>query len=141
MLTLVRSTHPIDRHCFLFILVFPAVPLRCSVFFLPALFPFRLEGSLKEQLERLPVICRFQYTAVAEFVLNIVDPVLASYQSAVAQFPQSNGAVSWDYFLRANASFHTSGTDHVSLLGYLHISGKICMVYSSCYPVGAVRSA
>ncbi|CAM9531901.1 unnamed protein product, partial [Laminaria digitata] len=54
--------------------------------------PLEDEGSLKEQLERLPVICRFQYTAVAEFVLNIVDPVLASYQSAVAQFPQSNGA-------------------------------------------------
>lgn len=53
------------------------------------------EGSLKEQLERLPVICRFQYTNVAEFVLSIIDPVLANYQSAVGPtFPQTNGAVS-----------------------------------------------
>ncbi|CAM9597271.1 unnamed protein product, partial [Hapterophycus canaliculatus] len=51
------------------------------------------EGSLKEQLERLPVICRFQYTAVAEFVLGIIDPVLANYQSAVGPaYPQTNGA-------------------------------------------------
>lgn len=30
-------------------------------------------------------------TLLAEFGLNVVDPVVASYQSAVAQFPQSNG--------------------------------------------------
>ncbi|CAM9898423.1 unnamed protein product, partial [Ectocarpus sp. 6 AP-2014] len=56
--------------------------------------PLEDEGSLKEQMERLPVICRFQYTSVAEFVLNIIDPVLANYQSAVGQqaYPQTNGA-------------------------------------------------
>lgn len=59
-----------------------------------AVFAACAEGSLKEQLERLPVICRFQYTSVAEFVLNIIDPVLANYQSAVGQtYPQTNGAV------------------------------------------------
>ncbi|CAM9433954.1 unnamed protein product [Ascophyllum nodosum] len=55
--------------------------------------PLDDEGSLKEQLERLPVICRFQYTAVAEYVLNIIDPVLANYQSAVGVYPpQANGS-------------------------------------------------
>lgn len=40
------------------------------------------------------MICRFQYTNVAEFVLSIIDPVLANYQSAVGPaFPQTNGAV------------------------------------------------
>ena len=41
------------------------------------------------------MICRFQYTAVAEYVLNIIDPVLANYQSAVGVYPpQANGSVS-----------------------------------------------
>ena len=40
------------------------------------------------------MICRFQYTNVAEFVLSIIDPVLANYQSAVGPaFPQTNGTV------------------------------------------------
>lgn len=52
------------------------------------------DGSLKEQLERLPVICRFQYSHVAEFVRNIIDPILAQYQAAVGQYPQTNGSVS-----------------------------------------------
>ena len=84
----------ISRSLFHFIFIFyPSFSFFVFVFVFVHLFLLRSEGSLKEQLERLPVICRFQYTAVAEFVLNIVDPVLASYQS-VAQFPLSNGAVS-----------------------------------------------
>ena len=38
-----------------------------------------------------------------------------------------------------NAS--TPGTDHRSLLDDLDISGKICMICSSCFLVKAVRSA
>ncbi|CAM9698729.1 unnamed protein product, partial [Choristocarpus tenellus] len=47
---------------------------------------------LKEQLDRLPVICRFQYQHVAHFILNIFDPVLQQYQEALAAFTQGNGA-------------------------------------------------
>ena len=101
-------------------LFFRVAPFRCCVVLCCVVFVFfrtlipllASEGSLKEQLERLPAICRFQYTAVAEYVLNIVDPVLASYQSAVAQFPQSNGAVS----LYVHRSPFRISSEHVAIL-------------------------
>jgi exportin-7 len=46
--------------------------------------PLDDEGSLKEQLDRLPVICRFQYGAVANMILNKFDPLLNQYRDAVA---------------------------------------------------------
>ncbi|CAN0057585.1 unnamed protein product, partial [Discosporangium mesarthrocarpum] len=55
--------------------------------------PLDDEGSLKEQLERLPAICRFQYQHVAHFVISMFDPVLQQYQEALAAFTQGNGAV------------------------------------------------
>lgn len=45
--------------------------------------PLDDEGSLKEQLERLPVICLFQYPAVAQYLLSFLDPVLRLYEEQV----------------------------------------------------------
>jgi exportin-7 len=46
--------------------------------------PLDDDGSLKEQLDRLPVICRFQYGSVATLLLNKLDPVLSQYREVVA---------------------------------------------------------
>ena len=45
--------------------------------------PLDDDGSLKEQLDRLPVICRFQYSAVAQTILEKFDPLLSQYQEVV----------------------------------------------------------
>jgi exportin-7 len=46
--------------------------------------PLDDEGSLKEQLDRLPVICRFQYGPVANMILNKFDPLMNQYRDIVA---------------------------------------------------------
>jgi exportin-7 len=51
--------------------------------------PLDDEGSLKEQLDRLPVICRFQYGAVANMILNKFDPLLNQYREAVSSLGSS----------------------------------------------------
>lgn len=45
--------------------------------------PLDDDGSLKEQLDRLPVICRFKYGPVANLILTKFDPLLSQYQEAV----------------------------------------------------------
>ncbi|CAM9433151.1 unnamed protein product, partial [Chrysoparadoxa australica] len=45
--------------------------------------PLDDEGSLKEQLDRLPVICRCQYSLTAQFLLSLFDPIMAQYQEVV----------------------------------------------------------
>lgn len=47
--------------------------------------PLDDEGSLKEQMDRLPVICRFQYATVAQMILNKFDPLLAQYQDLMGR--------------------------------------------------------
>lgn len=47
--------------------------------------PLDDEGSLQEQMDRLPVICRFQYTPVATMILNKFDPLLAQYRDLTAR--------------------------------------------------------
>lgn len=42
--------------------------------------PLDDDGSLKEQLDRIPVICRFQYAPVANLILSKFDPLLAQYR-------------------------------------------------------------
>ena len=42
--------------------------------------PLDDDGSLKEQLDRLPVICRFQFGAVASSILNKFDPLMSQYR-------------------------------------------------------------
>lgn len=46
--------------------------------------PLDDDGSLKEQLDRLPVICRFQYGSVANMTLNKLDPLMSQYRDIVA---------------------------------------------------------
>jgi exportin-7 len=46
--------------------------------------PLDDDGSLKEQLDRLPVICRFQYGPVANLILSKFDPLLAQYRDVVS---------------------------------------------------------
>jgi exportin-7 len=45
--------------------------------------PLDDEGSLKDQLERLPVICLFQYPAVAQYLMSFLDPLLQTYREKV----------------------------------------------------------
>jgi exportin-7 len=45
--------------------------------------PLDDDGSLKEQLDRLPVICRFQYGQVANKLLNKLDPLMTQYRSII----------------------------------------------------------
>eukprot|EP00429_Kryptoperidinium_foliaceum_P009915 CAMPEP_0176004324 /NCGR_PEP_ID=MMETSP0120_2-20121206/1634_1 /TAXON_ID=160619 /ORGANISM="Kryptoperidinium foliaceum, Strain CCMP 1326" /LENGTH=1115 /DNA_ID=CAMNT_0017337001 /DNA_START=172 /DNA_END=3520 /DNA_ORIENTATION=+ len=47
--------------------------------------PLDDEGSLKEQMDRLPVICRFQYGPVAQMILGKFDPLLAQYQDLMGR--------------------------------------------------------
>eukprot|EP00586_Coscinodiscus_wailesii_P002586 CAMPEP_0172484254 /NCGR_PEP_ID=MMETSP1066-20121228/11629_1 /TAXON_ID=671091 /ORGANISM="Coscinodiscus wailesii, Strain CCMP2513" /LENGTH=1123 /DNA_ID=CAMNT_0013248627 /DNA_START=273 /DNA_END=3644 /DNA_ORIENTATION=+ len=45
--------------------------------------PLDDDGSLKEQLDRLPVLCRFQYSSVANILLAKFDPLLSSYREVM----------------------------------------------------------
>jgi exportin-7 len=49
--------------------------------------PLDDEGSLKEQLERLPIICLFQYSSVASYLMSFLDPILRAYQDKVLKDP------------------------------------------------------
>mmetsp|Transcript_992 Transcript_992/g.1252 ORF Transcript_992/g.1252 Transcript_992/m.1252 type:complete len:1105 (-) Transcript_992:236-3550(-) len=46
--------------------------------------PLEDEGSLREQLDRLPVVCRFQYESVAQFILTLFDPAMQHYQDVLS---------------------------------------------------------
>jgi len=46
--------------------------------------PLDDDGSLKEQLDRLPVICRFQYGPVANMILQKFDPLMTQYRDIVS---------------------------------------------------------
>jgi exportin-7 len=46
--------------------------------------PLDDEGSLKDQLERLPVICRFQYAPTATFIVGQMDDIMGRYQTTIA---------------------------------------------------------
>ena len=52
--------------------------------------PLEDEGSLKEQLDRLPVICRFQYRNVATKILNKYDALLIQYRQALSHLGVSS---------------------------------------------------
>lgn len=47
--------------------------------------PLDDDGSLKEQMDRLPVICRFQYGPVAQMILGKFDPLLAQYREIMGR--------------------------------------------------------
>eukprot|EP00531_Pseudo-nitzschia_arenysensis_P017265 CAMPEP_0116122248 /NCGR_PEP_ID=MMETSP0329-20121206/4115_1 /TAXON_ID=697910 /ORGANISM="Pseudo-nitzschia arenysensis, Strain B593" /LENGTH=1117 /DNA_ID=CAMNT_0003616087 /DNA_START=353 /DNA_END=3702 /DNA_ORIENTATION=+ len=46
-------------------------------------------GSLREQMDRLPVICRFQYGPVAQMILAKFDPLLAQYRDLTGRMGNS----------------------------------------------------
>jgi len=52
--------------------------------------PLEDDGSLKEQLDRLPTICRFQYEAVANIIISKFDPLLNQYQEVIAHLRSTN---------------------------------------------------
>ncbi|KAG7356446.1 Importin-beta N-terminal domain containing protein [Nitzschia inconspicua] len=54
--------------------------------------PLEDEGSLKEQMDRLPVIARFQYAPVAQMILAKFDPLLDQYKNMISQL--GNGPTS-----------------------------------------------
>lgn len=51
--------------------------------------PLSDDGSLKEQLDRLPVICRFQYRSVANIILAKFDPLLSQLRELMAHVGSS----------------------------------------------------
>lgn len=46
--------------------------------------PLEDEGSLKEQMERLPVIARLQYETVAQYLLSVFEQALAVYEQGIS---------------------------------------------------------
>ena len=52
--------------------------------------PLEDEGSLMEQLDRLPTICRFQYSAVASIIVGKFDPLLQKYQELMRHLVSSS---------------------------------------------------
>ncbi len=46
--------------------------------------PLEDDGSLKEQLDRLPVICRFQYESIASKILNKFDALFNQYRQVMS---------------------------------------------------------
>ncbi|KAL3918381.1 MAG: hypothetical protein SGILL_004261 [Bacillariaceae sp.] len=54
--------------------------------------PLDDDGSLREQMDRLPVIARFQYAPVAQMILSKFDPLLEQYKNMISQL--GNGATS-----------------------------------------------
>lgn len=51
--------------------------------------PLDDEGALKEQLERLPVLCRFRYQEIAQFVIEGFDTTTARYRDVLGRGAQS----------------------------------------------------
>jgi exportin-7 len=45
--------------------------------------PLEDEGSLKEQMDRLPVIARLQYDTVAQYLLSVFEQALTSYDQGI----------------------------------------------------------
>lgn len=54
--------------------------------------PLDDDGSLREQMDRLPVIARFQYAQVAQLILAKFDPLLEQYKNMISQL--GNGSTS-----------------------------------------------
>lgn len=52
--------------------------------------PLDDEGALKEQLERLPVLCRFKYPEIAQFIVEGFDTTIARYREVIERQESSN---------------------------------------------------
>jgi len=89
--------------------------------------PLDDSGSLTEQLERLPVICRFQYAKVGTLLVERFDPIMADYQNCIATLNNSNippqtqqkltmleGQLTWlVYIIGAVVGGHSWSTSHL----------------------------
>ena len=52
--------------------------------------PLEDDGSLMEQMDRLPSIVRFQYSAVTNIILGKFDPILSKYQELMGHLVSSS---------------------------------------------------
>lgn len=52
--------------------------------------PLEDDGSLMEQLDRLPTICRFQYSSVANILVGKFDPLLDKYRELMGHLMTSS---------------------------------------------------
>mmetsp|Transcript_45192 Transcript_45192/g.94800 ORF Transcript_45192/g.94800 Transcript_45192/m.94800 type:complete len:1112 (+) Transcript_45192:332-3667(+) len=52
--------------------------------------PLEDDGSLMEQLDRLPTICRFQYSSVANILVEKFDPLLNKYRELMGHLMSSS---------------------------------------------------
>jgi exportin-7 len=52
--------------------------------------PLEDDGSLMEQMDRLPTIARFQYSAVTNIILAKFDPILTKYQELMSHLVSSS---------------------------------------------------
>ncbi len=46
--------------------------------------PLEQEDQLADQLDSLPLLCRFQYADTAEFITGLMDPLLAAFQVSLS---------------------------------------------------------
>ena len=82
--------------------------------------PLEDEGSLKEQMDRLPVIARLQYDTVAQYLLSMFEHSLTQYEQgiALATSPQLRqklivleGRMTWLTYMVASVIDAQSNTD------------------------------
>jgi exportin-7 len=52
--------------------------------------PLEDDGSLMEQMDRLPTICRFQYNSVATIILGKFDPLMEKYRELMSHLMTSS---------------------------------------------------
>jgi exportin-7 len=52
--------------------------------------PLEDDGSLMEQMDRLPTICRFQYNSVATIIIAKFDPLLTKYRELMGHLVSSS---------------------------------------------------
>uniref|UniRef100_A0A6U5ELX6 Importin N-terminal domain-containing protein n=1 Tax=Corethron hystrix TaxID=216773 RepID=A0A6U5ELX6_9STRA len=62
--------------------------------------PLDDDGSLREQLDRLPIICRFQYQPIGSLLLNRFDPAISQYQELLNIVSSQGGRGSDDIMRR-----------------------------------------
>lgn len=87
--------------------------------------PLDDEGSLHDQLDRLPALCRYQYANVGHFLVLLIDPLMQQYRD-LTQAPSVDPSVqerllvveyqlTWlTYIVAAVIGGHTWSNSHVS---------------------------
>ena len=98
--------------------------------------PLDDEGSLKEQMDRLPVIARLQYETVAQHLLDLFEEAMGMYEQSLAQFSPHNpdivlqvrileGRMTWlTHMVKFANTSHNLKFDQLIYLFCLHYLGK-----------------